>query len=88
MRLRPGAVEWRAVEGEIVALDVPGSSYLAVNATGAALWPLLESGSTTQELAATLTSRYGISDEQSAHDVADFLQVLRGRGLLEDIETA
>ena len=41
MRLRTDAVEWREVEGEIVALDLRDEMYLGVNGSGAVLWPLL-----------------------------------------------
>lgn len=81
--LRPGRVEWRQVEGEIVALDVEASEYLAVNSSGAVLWERLVAGVTTEELVGELQARYGIDEATAAGDVAAFLDQLRGRGVLD-----
>ena len=41
LRIRPGVVEWRQLEEEIVAVDTRQSTYMAVNRSGALLWPAL-----------------------------------------------
>ena len=38
LRLRPEAVHFREVDGEIVAVDVAGGEYVAVNRSGSMLW--------------------------------------------------
>ena len=44
LRVRADALEWREVDGEIVALDLRRSVYLAINPSGALLWPALVEG--------------------------------------------
>jgi len=83
VRLRAGAVEWRQVEGEIVALDLDSSEYLAINRSGTAIWPLLADGATREDLAIHLAQEYGIERSAAEHDVGAFLDVLSERGLLE-----
>lgn len=83
VRLRAGAVEWREVEGEVVALDLDSSEYLAVNRTGAVIWPLLVEGATREELAARLATSYTIDRSSAERDVDRFLAALSQRGLLD-----
>ena len=83
VKLRAGAIEWREVEGEIVALDLDASEYVAVNRTGAAVWPLLAEGATRKQLAARLVSRYGIDRDSAERDLDRFLSALSERGLLD-----
>jgi hypothetical protein len=84
LRLRPDALDWREVEGEIVALDVRASTYLAVNATGASIWPALLEGATRDELVNRLQGRFEIDQSRAEADVDAFLATLRQRDLLED----
>jgi hypothetical protein len=83
VKLREGAIEWREVEGRIVALDVQASEYLAVNRTGASIWPLLATGATHEQLAAHLATAYGIDQASAARHVKDFVDDLADRDLLE-----
>jgi hypothetical protein len=83
VRLRDGAVEWREVEGQIVALDVEAAEYLAVNRTGASLWPLLADGATHEQLAAHLATTYGIDQTAAARHVDEFVAALAERGLVD-----
>ena len=82
LRLRHGALEWREVEGEIVALDVRTSTYLAVNRTGAALWPALIAGSTHEELSRQLVEKFGISEALASEHVEAFVETLADHDLL------
>lgn len=75
---------WREVDGEIVALDVSTSTYIAVNPTGAFLWPSLVEGASQEELAQRLVQSYDVDLRRAAQDVAVFLAPLRERGLLEE----
>ena len=83
LRLRPEAVEWREVEGEVVVLDVERSMYFAVNRTGAALWSALAAGTTEEALAEDLAGAYDISRETALADVRKFLDELDDQALLE-----
>jgi hypothetical protein len=82
VRLRPGAVEWREVEGEIVAVDVQTSEYLVINRTGAVLWRALEAGATADQLAGRLVDRFDVERGAARRDVDEFVATLASRGLL------
>jgi hypothetical protein len=83
IRLRPGSVEWREVEGEVIAVDVRTSEYLAINPTGAVLWRTLQGGATRSGLAERLVATFDVEPDAAARDVGEFLAVLEARGLLE-----
>ena len=83
IRLRDGAVEWREIDGEIVALDRLAGEYVAVTGSGALLWPLLVAGATRDALAGALVGRFDVEPETAAHDVDRFVEKLAARGLLE-----
>ena len=80
-RLRP-EVEWRLVEGEVLALDVPAQMYLSANRTGAVLWSSLARGATRDQLVATLVAAFDVDQDVAARDVDAFLGALAARGLL------
>jgi hypothetical protein len=83
IRLRGENVEWREVDGEVVALDVRASTYFVVNHTGAAIWPRLVAGATHAELVTEIRDRYCVADEDAARHVDEFLESLREKDLLE-----
>lgn len=84
VKLRPDAVEWRLVDDEVVALDLTRSTYLGINPSGAAIWPLLADGATFEAMGARLVERFGIGPEQAAADVDAFVADLRARGLVSE----
>lgn len=83
VRLRP-AVEWRRVDGEIVALDLISSSYVSINGSGAVLWPSLDAGATRETLVARLVEEFDLSQGDATHDVHAFLAELSRLRLLEE----
>ena len=83
LRLQGSRVDWREVDGELIALARAESVYLAGNASAAILWRALADGTTETSLEALLVSTYGISAEAARADVAAFLADLGARGLLE-----
>jgi Coenzyme PQQ synthesis protein D (PqqD) len=83
VKLRADALEWTELEGEIVALDLRTSRYLAVNRTGAAIWSLLVEGATEAELAARVSDRFEVPAQTAEGDVRTFLDQLTERDLLE-----
>lgn len=82
LNLRPEALDWVDVEGEIVVLDSERSVYLAPNTSGAVLWRLLINSTTRQEMVAALVGDFGISTERAELDVKVFVDRLKGLGLL------
>jgi hypothetical protein len=83
IRLRRDLVEWREVDGEIVALDLARSLYLAVNRTGALLWPAVSEGTTRERLVEMLVSAFALDPAAARADVDAFLADLERQGLLE-----
>jgi hypothetical protein len=82
LRLRLDALEWRNIEGEVVAVDLRTSTYLAVNPSGAMLWPALASGATRDELTNVLVDQFQLPRDQAAKDVEAFVQMLEEHDLL------
>jgi hypothetical protein len=82
IQIREGVLEWREVEGEVVALDLRNRTYLGVNSTGAALWPALVSGADRDALLSRLVERFSVSREQASVDLDAFLAELADRDLL------
>lgn len=83
LRLRPN-VEWQRVDEEVVLLDLESSAYLAVNDTGAALWPLVAVGTTSEQLVDALTARFPVEVERARADVEAFVQQLRSLRLVDE----
>lgn len=82
MRLREEDLEWREVEGEILALDRRRGRYFTVTSSGALLWLALAEGTTAGALATRLSERFGIDQSRAGSDVASFLRWLDENGLL------
>jgi hypothetical protein len=83
LRLNRDAIEWREVEGEIVALDVGAAEYVAANPAGATLWHALSGGTSRDQLVQALTRDFAVDEETAGRDVDAFVATLRERGLLE-----
>lgn len=81
LRLR-NDVEWRQVDGQIVAMDIRTAHCVAMNATATPLWDALIRGTTIDELTTTLTDAFGIDQRTARRDVDAFIEALRARQLL------
>jgi hypothetical protein len=81
-KLRDQDLDWREVEGELVALDLRESRYLAINRTGQVLWAALAEGATEDELTERLVEAFEIERARAAADVDAFTTDLESRGLL------
>lgn len=82
MRLRADSVAWRRLGEEVVLLDRRTSSYLATNPTATFLWQRLEAGTTRDALVESLAAEYGMTAQDVAPDVDEFLADCRARDLL------
>ena len=83
VRLRSQQLDWRRIEGDIVALDLRRSEYLSVNATGAKLWEMLAEGATEESLREHLCQQFDVDAKLAERDVAAFLAELDAAGLVE-----
>jgi Coenzyme PQQ synthesis protein D (PqqD) len=82
LKLRDTDLHWREIDGEIIALEARGSTYVAANGAGTLLWRSLAAGTTPDELADELVRAYGIEPERAAADADAFVAQLREQGLL------
>jgi hypothetical protein len=83
LRLRADALQWREVDGEVIALEGRSATYLAANASGTLLWQALAEGTTRDQLVDQLVGRFGIDQARAAEDVDSFLRALEAQDLLE-----
>ena len=81
IRLSP-TVEWRDVEGEIVAVNLDRSVYLAANESGAVMWRLVSKGTTRDALVESLAETYGLERLTAERDVNVFLSELDAQDCL------
>jgi hypothetical protein len=83
LKLRNVGLDWRLVEGEIVAVDLTRSEYLGINGTGSVLWQALVDGATRAALVETLLDQFEVPPERAGQDVDAFLGELREQDLLQ-----
>ena len=83
MQLRPDAVAWREVDGEVIALGLESSTYFGTNSSGSLLWKRLAEGTTRAELVDELVATFELEPERAQADVDAFVADLRTRGLLQ-----
>ena len=82
LRLRETDLHWREIDGEVIALEARGSTYVAANGAGTLLWRALVTGATRDQLVDELVGAYGIDRERAAADTETFLSQLAAQGLL------
>jgi hypothetical protein len=83
LRLRATALDWREVDGEIVALEAATATYLGGNRTATTLWRALAEGTSREQLVDRLRAEFGVEAETAGRDVDAFVAELDSRGLLE-----
>jgi Coenzyme PQQ synthesis protein D (PqqD) len=84
LRLRRERLEWRRVEGEVIAVDLEASTYLSANESAAPLWEELSRGTTREQLIERLTAEFGLERDRASADIDEFLSELAGRQLLDE----
>jgi len=83
LRLQKQQLEWREVDGEVIALERKQSAYLAANQSGTLLWRALADGTSDVEMVRLLMSQYDIDADTARADVDAFVSNLDQMGLLE-----
>ncbi len=84
IRLKARALEWREIDGELVALEADSSVYLAANPAATLLWRRLADGATRAGLCEALVSEYAIDPGLAERDVDTFLAQARELHVLEE----
>ncbi len=71
-----------------VLMDIRGGQMLTLNLTGSMIWQHLADGQSPEQIAETLSPRFGISREQALEDIHEFLGQLEAQRLIDPSETA
>ena len=89
MRYRVSESVLRAsLEGEEVLLSTETDQYHVVNATGLTVIAEFDAGRSLEEAVETLVAETGEPADEVRRDVAEFVQALLSRGLLETVDRA
>ena len=89
MRYRVSKSVLRAsLEGEEVLLSAETDQYHVVNATGRVVIAEFDAGRSVEEAVNTLVADSGKPADKVRRDVAEFVQALLSRGLLETVDQA
>jgi Coenzyme PQQ synthesis protein D (PqqD) len=84
MRYRiPDDVLHRVVQTDTVILNAATNAYVSLNGTAGRIWELFGAGRSADEVRAVMVDEFDVDPVVVAADVADALQSLLRRGLLE-----
>ena len=83
LRLRQSRLEWRSLDGEVIALDTERGVYVGTNHTGRVLWEALARGATREQLVEALIHEYELERATAERDVDGFLEYVRDQQLLD-----
>jgi Coenzyme PQQ synthesis protein D (PqqD) len=83
IRLKPRALEWREIDGEMIVLEAERSLYLAANPAATLLWRRLADGATREQLRDALVDAFAIDAGLAARDVDAFIEQARELRVLE-----
>ena len=80
----------RDIGGETLIVPVTGhvmdlESIYVLNPVASRIWALLGSPTTTDRIADAVAAEFEVSEREAAADVAEFLDVLRSRGLIHEL---
>lgn len=80
---RSEGIEVRSIDDEILVIDEVAGVIFNLNPTGAAVWKLLESPTSCEQIVAVLTTAFPeISEQQIVKDVQVILKQLEEKGLV------
>jgi hypothetical protein len=87
-------VQWRRAESFVQAeldlgliiLDVQNGRYYSLNETAFAIWRLLESARSVQEISGLLVGQYDVPADHCEQVTASLIATLQQKGLVEPIE--
>ena len=76
------------LDGEICLFEPVKAEYLNLNATGSAIWNLLEEPATVDLLVTELQNRYAVDAATCRQDTEVFISEALKRGMLQEQQTA
>jgi coenzyme PQQ synthesis protein D (PqqD) len=80
----------REIGGETLIVPVTGhvmdlDSIYVLNPVASRIWGLLRSPTTAEQLVETIAREFEVSPEEASRDVAEFLESLTTRGLIQEL---
>ena len=80
----------RQIAGETLIVPVAGhvmdlESIYVLNPVGSRIWELLRSPTTPDRIAEVIASEFAVSPSDAVGDVAEFLDSLKTRGLIQEL---
>jgi len=73
---------WTELSGQAYLMNVENGRYYEVVGVGQAIWHLLDTPLSEDDLVSRVVERYAVSREQCARDVQHFLGKLSAAGLI------
>ena len=80
------SVRTRALDDELVLLDLRGGEYFSLNATGAEVWHALERGLDLGEIEQDVAVRWPVTSEERRALIRAVVEELVNRGLVQRCE--
>ena len=75
-------VTWKVLDGEAVLLNLDTGVYFTLNATGTAVWNLLDGQTSLAEISRALCEQFDITFEEARRDLMELTQRLLDEGLV------
>jgi hypothetical protein len=80
----------RQIAGETLIVPVTGhvmdlESIYVLNPVGSRIWELLRSPTTAERIADIVAGEFAVTPQHAADDVAEFLDSLNTRGLIQEV---
>ncbi len=75
-------VAWQLLDGQAVLIDLERAQALGLNDSASFLWQRLD-GRPREALASELCQAFDLTPQQARHDVDEFVELLRARGLID-----
>lgn len=85
-RRAPGCIA-SEIDGDIVFFHPTAGKYFASSSVGRALWSLMATPQSIDQLIAQLLDRYDVDEDTCRRDVARFLDQLQQNELIESVES-
>lgn len=83
--VRSDAVLDNELDGEVVMLSIDSGKYFGFDASGTAVWELLDEPRSLEQVCTTLTERFDVDMETCRRDVAAFMEQLVADGTVRTI---
>ncbi|MFZ5670781.1 MAG: PqqD family protein [Pseudomonadota bacterium] len=80
---RPSDTVASSVDDQVVILQISSGHFFHLNDGGSRIWDLLDRPMTVGDVCAALSDRYEVEPETCRRDVAEFVELMSAKGLLE-----